>query len=136
MPTLLGAILMYNAARSGFAFAYVFALVMTMVVIHFCSVHMRVGADSIEYGFGMWMSPKRTINYDQINNVEVINVNPLRYGGWGLRGSRHAIARRGPGLLLNLGGSQAVITTDGADEAADLIRQHMTRTAVTPSGNG
>lgn len=122
IPTVVATVSVYTASRSGTAIMYVFAFVMTAIVLHFCSVHVRLEEESVVYGFGAWMWPKRTIRYGQIQQVEVIQVEPLKYGGWGLRGSRHAIARRGSGLLLQLGGSEAVITVDHPEEAAAHIR--------------
>ena len=125
IPTIVATFSLYSASQSEAAIMYVFAFLISGIVVHFCSVHVRLEDDAVVYGFGAWMWPKRSLTYDQIERVDVIDVEPLKYGGWGLRGSRHAIARRGPGLLLHLGGSRAVVTVDGPDEAAHRIRERL-----------
>ena len=125
IPTIVATFSIYSASQSEAAIMYVFALGISGIAVHFCSVHVRLEGDAVVYGFGAWMWPKRSATYNQIDRVEVIDVERLKYGGWGLGSSRHAIARRGPGLLLHLGGPRAVVTVDGPDEAAHRIRERL-----------
>jgi len=52
-------------------------------------------------------------------------IDPLGWGGWGVRLSRRGTAhvvRRGPGLVLGRrGGSELAITVDDPDGAAELV---------------
>lgn len=75
------------------------------------------------------------IPLDQIEVVEVIDVNPWRWSGWGYRGSlkvfRRAafVARRGPGIKVTLkDGRVFVVTVDDAEEGARVLRGLLTST--------
>lgn len=128
MPSLVATISIYLAIRSELWVAYLVAFIMIMTALTFTSVYVLIDDENLLYGFGSWMWPKREIQLDRVARVEVSTIHPMRYGGWGLRDSRHAIARRGPGIVLHLrGGSSAAITIDRADDAA----AHIARTLTT-----
>lgn len=124
VPSTVATLSIYQASRSDLAALYALALVFILITVTFTSVHVRIGQDDVVYGFGAWMWPKRTIGLAEIRRVEVSMIEPLKYGSWGLRGSRHAIARRGPGIILHLGGSTTAITVDRPQEAAAQIHRH------------
>jgi hypothetical protein len=73
--------------------------------------------------------PRTTLRLEDVARVEAITVEPMRYGGWGYRGSlrlfrRAAVnLRRGPGLRFELrDGRVFVLTVDDAEAAAATIR--------------
>lgn len=76
--------------------------------------------------------PAARFPFSKVTSVEVVDVAPLRYGGWGYRGSlrlfrRAALnLRRGPGLRLGLRGTRTfVVTVDDPEPAAALIRSRI-----------
>ena len=96
-----------------------------LAVLPLVSVTVEVTADVLRCRFagpGGW--PTVSIPVAEIERAEAIDVQPLRYGGWGYRGSlrlfrRAAVnLRSGPGLRLALtGGRVFVVTVDGPEGA-------------------
>lgn len=96
-----------------------------LAVLPLVSVTVEVTPEVLRCRFagpGGW--PTVSIPVAEIEGAEVIDVRPLRYGGWGYRGSlrlfrRAAVTlRSGPGLRLALtGGRVFVVTVDGPQGA-------------------
>jgi hypothetical protein len=83
--------------------------------------------------FGGTRWPATHIPLSDIREVEVVNVDPPRSGGWGYRGSlrrRGAAAvniRKGPGLRLKLeGGRRFLVTVDDPEGAAQVLQPFVT----------
>ena len=102
-------------------------LLCTVAVSVTTSVRVTVGTDGVRTSAAPgW--PTVTIPLDRIASAEAIDVRPMRWGGWGYRGSlrvfRRAawVVRAGPGLKLDLrDGKVFVVTVDGADDAAAVV---------------
>ena len=69
------------------------------------------------------------IRIAQVEEVSSLDVNPLRWGGWGYRGSlrlfRRAavVVRKGPGIRLNLTRRRVfVVTVDDAEQGAAAVQ--------------
>lgn len=74
----------------------------------------------------MEVAPEADKDPRHIAEATVEHVQPMRYGGWGYRGSgtrcRAIIVRRGDGLRLEMNdGRSLIVTVDHADEAAGLV---------------
>lgn len=66
---------------------------------------------------------------DRIETVSVVDVRPMRHGGWGYRGSLRlfkrlaVVLRSGPGIRIELvGGGWLVITVDDAESACAALQ--------------
>jgi hypothetical protein len=97
------------------------------------SVSVTVGIDGVRVRAAPgW--PTVTVPLDRIASADAIDVRPMRWGGWGYRGSlrlfRRAawIVRAGPGLKLDLrDGKSFVVTVEDADEAAARVNGLLAR---------
>lgn len=135
-PTLLatGAI----QALAG-VLALVFSLRILGVVLILSSLlvltfaHDRVRIDGRYLHVRGWLPlPSVRLPLEQVESVDVIDLEPMRWGGWGYRGSLRAfgkaawVVRSGPGLVLHLTrGRTFAVTVDQADDAADVIRSRI-----------
>ena len=91
---------------------------------------IRVVADStgLQVAYGPFKFPRTRVTIDRIARASAIDVRPMRWGGWGYRGSltvgRRAavVVRGGPGLRLDLtNGKVFVVTIDDPQRAADVL---------------
>ena len=91
---------------------------------------IRVTADphglTVAYGPFGW--PRTAIPLDRIDRAQVIDVRPMRHGGWGYRGSLRmfrtaaVVLRAGPGIEVDLtDGRRFVVTVDDAEAGAGTI---------------
>ena len=97
-------------------------------------VSLRVDAQRVTLRFGAVGLPTRHLSASEIDAVEVIDLDPLQWGGWGYRWvpHRHATAvvlRRGEAVVFHLAGGRILaITVDDAAgcaaAVAALIRSH------------
>ena len=127
----LGAVLAIVGLAVGLLASWVFAiafLVAAVVLFVFGAVEVFVDSRGllVRYGFLRW--PTSSVALDQIETATVVDVRPLRWGGWGYRGSlrfaRRAavVVRGGPGLRLGLrGGRVFVVTIDDPQTPAALL---------------
>ena len=89
------------------------------------AVEVHDDALLVRFGPG-W--PTRRIPWDRVHSVDVIDVRPMQWGGWGYRvlAARHAqalVLRAGPGLRLKLAGDRVfVVTVDDAKRGLEAIR--------------
>ncbi|HEV2373500.1 MAG TPA: hypothetical protein VGS19_15165 [Streptosporangiaceae bacterium] len=101
-----------------------FILSLTAIVVEIDHREFRVRY----FGGARW--PATHIPISAIREIELVNVDPRKSGGWGYRGSLRfgkAAAlnvRQGPGLRLKLdGGRRFLITVDDPEGAAQILRQ-------------
>jgi hypothetical protein len=111
-----------------------------LFVLALVEIHVEVTDDVVRVRYGgslRW--PSTTIRLVDVADVEALDFDPLRYGGWGYRGSlrlfrRAAVnLRRGPGLRFALRDGRAfVVTVDDPEPAAALIASRLTGTSPQP----
>lgn len=118
------------------AFVYWWAVAITIVagiiaipLIAYLRVRIDENAVTWAFGFGL---PKGSIALKEIESVEVIDINPMEFGGWGYRitgNTTGLIVRGGPGIRLNrTTGRSVVISLAEPDEASETLRQLLART--------
>ena len=111
------------------------AILLATVCLAWASqVTVTVAAEGVRVAFGPLRTPSSHIGLEDIETAEAIDVEPLRWGGWGYRlagrGRTAVVVRRGPGLLLRRrDGRTLVVTVDGAAQAAGLLNDLITRRA-------
>lgn len=98
----------------------------------FGRVVVEAGADGLTVRFGWWRWPAVHVAIGRIAAAEVVDVRPMRWGGWGYRGSltvfRRAavVLRGGDGVQATLrDGRVFVVTTDDAAGAVRALRRAM-----------
>jgi hypothetical protein len=110
-----------------------------------CFARLRVTVDGrgVEVRYGLLGWPRQRIPLARIRSAEAFELMPLAHGGWGYRGSLHAlgrasiVVRAGVALRLELeGGKRLCITVDHADEAAKLINGFVARGRAGSSSAG
>jgi hypothetical protein len=103
------------------------AVIVATALIGCSSAHARAGSDGFTVRFGPQRWPSLHIALADIDHVEAIEIEPLRWGGWGyrIRPGRHAravVIRRGPGVVIHTtDGRQLAVTCDDAATAAGLL---------------
>jgi len=120
---VFGAISLFTLPEPG----GVIILLAALLVANFASAHVTVSRAGLRTS-GTFGWPRVTIRIDRIASADAIDVNPMRWGGWGYRGSlrlmRRAawVTRKGPGVHVVLtDGKEFVVTVDGAEEAAAVV---------------
>jgi hypothetical protein len=95
-------------------------VVAAVPVLAFVEVHVQVTGDALRvlYG-GSLRRPVTTVPLADVETAEVVDVRPMRHGGWGYRGSLRVfgraavVLRKGPGARFGLrGGRVFVVTVD------------------------
>jgi hypothetical protein len=104
-----------------------FILSLTAIVVEIDDREFRV------HYFGGTRWPATHLAVSSIREVEVVDVDPPKSGGWGYRGNlrRQGNAavniRRGPGLRLKLdGGRRFLVTVSDPESGARVLRQFVT----------
>ena len=94
----------------------------------FTSITVAVGPAGLKVRFGPFGWPRVRVPIAAVEHVEVEDVEPMAYGGWGYRvmpGVRAVVIRRGPGLRIRrAGGADLVVTVDDAATAAGVLAAH------------
>lgn len=109
----------------------ILAVVLLPVVLLFLFMEARVtvGPTGIRIGMGPWRWPGAKVGFDEVSDVAVEVVEPLRYGGWGYRivpGVRAILVRKGEGLRIERHDAPTlVVTVDDARTGAAVIRRHL-----------
>lgn len=89
------------------------------------AVEVHDDALLVRFGPG-W--PTHRIPWERVHSVDVIDVRPMQWGGWGfrvkpVRRTQALVLRAGPGLRINLDGERVfVVTVDDARRGLDAIR--------------
>lgn len=111
--------------------------VLLVVAMWFSSMRVDVTRECVQVSSGLLAWPRSRIATGALVSATALEVRPMRWGGWGYRGSRRLfkraawIVRTGPGLVLAIDdGSTLTITVDGAPEAAAVLNRLIT----PPSG--
>jgi hypothetical protein len=115
-------------------------LVVGLAIAAFVRVDVRVTRAGVAVRSGLFGWPRVHLPLDEIESAAFTEVQPLRFGGWGYRGSlrlfRRAnwVVRKGPGLVVRMTrGREFVVTVDDADEAAAVLNGLLARrAAATP----
>jgi hypothetical protein len=95
----------------------------------FTSIAVAVGPAGFKVRFGPLGWPATRVALADIERIEVEDVEPLAYGGWGYRvmpGVRAVVIRRGIGLRIGRRGRpDLVVTVDDAATAAGVLAAHL-----------
>lgn len=130
-PVLLGVPLVLGAIASLALGMPIITIVLALSAVPVVALsRIRVSADDqglrVRYGPLGW--PRTVIPSGRIESATVIDVDPMRWGGWGYRGSlklmRRAavVLRSGPGIRLDLAdGRVFVVTVDDPTTAVAVI---------------
>lgn len=108
---------------------FIVMIILPIVGVIFSKLHVIVQSNGVIVGFGPAAWPKLTIHWENIVSVEVINVRPTEWGGWGYRWvpwkkATAAVMRAGEGLHFKFAnGKQFVVTVDDAENALAAIRR-------------
>jgi hypothetical protein len=90
---------------------------------HVISVRVDDRGVTVAWGPARW--PRLTVPVEDLAAARSEQIEPLRWGGWGLRRTLRgtaAITRRGPGLVLERRGrTPLAVTVDAPETAADLV---------------
>lgn len=110
-------------------------VLIALVFVAFAHVTVIVNETAVSIRFGVAQWPRRTIPLGDIATAEAIDVEPLKYGGWGwrVRPDRSSyIVRRGEGVQLCLRDDRIVIVTvSDAEHAAGLVNDYLARENAT-----
>jgi len=117
------------------------ALVLVGVLLWWsASITVAVGPVGSKVRFGPFGWPVIRVPLDEIERVEVEDVEPLAYGGWGYRvmpGVRAVVIRRGVGLrIVRRGRPDLVVTIDDAATAAGVLAAHLDAHRTRDAGEG
>jgi hypothetical protein len=106
-------------------------LVVLVISLFAFQIKFEVSEYGIQISWGPFNIPKRRIAWVNVVSVEIIQVRPIEWGGWGYRTNRTktstaAILRKGPGLKFELSNNRVfVITIDEPEIALDAIEKAM-----------
>ena len=100
-----------------------------LVVWALTSITVAVGPAGLRVRFGPLGWPGVRVPLEGITGVELEDVDPLSYGGWGYRilpGVRAVVVRRGEGLrIARAGRPDLIVTVDDAATAAAVLAAHV-----------
>ncbi|WP_285473151.1 DUF1648 domain-containing protein [Actinoplanes sp. NBRC 101535] len=99
--------------------------VVAVVLVLFGRLRLTVDRRGLRLVAGLLGVPLKVVALSKIAAVEVMEINPAAWGGWGYRilpGSSAMVLRRGPGLVLHLhGGRRFAVTVDRPEIPAALL---------------
>jgi Protein of unknown function (DUF1648) len=105
-----------------------------IIMVPFGELHARVDDRGLAIGFGPIAWPRIRVPLADIRSARQLDINPMKNGGWGYRGSltvfgkAAAIVRGGDGLELQLDGNRTLlVSTDDAATAAGLLNDLVRR---------
>lgn len=112
------------------------ALVVALAVSSLSSIHVRADQEGLHVKYGKLPWPQTNIGIGRIKTASAIDVRPMRWGGWGYRGSltvfRRAavVLRAGPGIRLDLHKRRVfVVTVDEPEQAVAILNAEIDRLA-------
>jgi hypothetical protein len=108
-------------------------LVTAVVVLHFRHITVTVDETHLRTAFAGPLVRVR-IPLAEIERLEYVpDLRPVRYGGWGYRGSLHllkkaaVVLRRGEGVIFALTGNRRfILTVDDAESLARTVQSRIT----------
>lgn len=98
-----------------------------LAAVLFTRLSVEVTEDEVRVVYG-WGWPVQRIGWDRVASVQVINVRPAEWGGWGYRWvpwrkGTAAVMRAGSGFRFDFAnGKVFVVTVDDADAGLEIIR--------------
>ncbi|MYS24221.1 hypothetical protein GA0115240_16143 [Streptomyces sp. DvalAA-14] len=96
--------------------------------VAFTHVHVRIDYDAVHVRCGHIGLPRRRIPLEDVSGAEVdALISPRTWGGWGYRWRPElgtaVVVRRGPGVVIELGGGRHfTVTVDDPEGAVRTIR--------------
>jgi hypothetical protein len=112
------------------------AVLIVLAVLFFLFSASRVSVTNagVIIGVGPWGWPRKRVPLAAIERAELLEVEPMAFGGWGVRfrglgDNRTAalVVRRGPGIrLVRPNQADIVVTVDNPDAGAGLINALLT----------
>lgn len=96
--------------------------------VAFTHVHVTIDREAVHVRCGHIGVPRRRIPLDQVAGAWLVPlISPRGWGGWGYRWRPEmgtaVVVRRGPGLVIDLGGGHRfTVTVDDAEGAVQAIR--------------
>jgi len=103
------------------------------------TVTVTVDRRGLRVAYGPLAWPRTTVDLRDIHAAAAIDVRPMRWGGWGYRGSRAVlrqaavVVRGGPGIRLDLVEDRVfVVTVDDAVTGAALLAGYLDRRPTSP----
>ena len=103
----------------------------TLPVLLLVAFRVQVDQRGIVIRSALFGIPFVTLPIDEIERAAILDVEPMKWGGWGYRGSLKLagtaalVLRRGPGVHLTLDGDRVfVFTIDGNETAAGLLNAY------------
>ncbi len=117
---------------TGLVVPVVFGIVVAVLVLHFRRITVTVDETDLRTAFAGPLI-RVAIPLAEIERLEhVPDVRPVRYGGWGYRGSLRVlkkaavILRRGDGVIFALTGDRRfVVTVDEAESLARTVQERI-----------
>jgi len=96
---------------------------------------VTVSVDQLEVvvRYGPWRWPVQRIATSELSSMEVTDISPMRFGGWGYRWVPNrrlsgAILRKGPGLVLHrTDGRTFAVTVDNPEDALSRVPGRLVR---------
>jgi hypothetical protein len=112
----------------------VVAVVVSVLVVQFRRITVTVDNTHLRTAFAWPGWVRVRIPLSDIERLEYVpDLRPVRYGGWGYRGSLRllkkaaVILRRGPGVIFALTGDRRyVVTVDDAETLAEVVQSRLT----------
>lgn len=95
--------------------------------VAFTHVHVRVDREAVDVRCGHIGLPRRRIPLDEVSGARLAPlISPRNWGGWGYRWRPEegtaVVVRRGPGVIIDLGGGRRfTVTVDDAEGAVQAI---------------
>lgn len=105
-------------------------LLMLAGTLAFVHVAVRVDRDGVDVRCGHIGLPRRRIPWADVDAVSLARVTPRHWGGWGYRWRPEkgtaVVVRRGPAVVLELGGGHRfTVTVDDAEGAVSAIEERL-----------
>ena len=109
----------------------VLALVVALALAWVSELTVRVDQAGLRTLWGPFAWPRQLVRLPDIAAVHAQNIEPMQWGGWGLRVNGRgtaAIVRSGPGLVVQKSnGNTFVVTVDDAAQGADVLNALLVR---------
>jgi hypothetical protein len=100
------------------------------------SLSVRVDAAGLHTLWGPLGWPRQHVPIDEITSVQTQDIDPMRWGGWGLRMSRRrlaAVVRKGPGIVVERADKAPyAVTIDNAGKGAEVLEALCARAQTPP----